>query len=232
MTSALDPSADGAVPSALDPGAVPEPRSGSDVPRSAPLTPATGTGTASRNVDGAAIAITVFSTIRFWGRPFLPLLFGVTRRIPPLTGTLRKLSFIHFARWSLVRTLPYNGPPQRPGPLRYPHMYFESNFNGGWEEYIDAFSHILAPGMSAFWGSSYGFPMPLPTGPFKAYIQANEYEADHYWSACPAATSTMVQRALELEPRLAAFVADAARMSPQQFVPAYRAFLTDIQRCL
>jgi hypothetical protein len=42
----------------------------------------------------------------------------------------------------------------------------------------------------------------------------------------------MVQRALELEPRLAAFAADAARMTPEQFVPAYRAFLTDVQRCL
>ena len=37
--------------------------------------------------------------------------------------------------------------------------------------------------MTAFWGSSYGFPKPLPTAPFKAYIQANETEADHYYCA-------------------------------------------------
>ena len=52
-----------------------------------------------------------------------------------------------------------------------PHLFFESNFNGGWEEYIDAFSHILTRGMKVFWGTSYGFPQPLPTGPFKAYIK-------------------------------------------------------------
>ena len=140
--------------------------------------------TGERNLDGQAIAITVFSTIRPWGnviapipgRIFLPILFVVTRRIPKLTVTLRQLSFIHFARWTVITKLPYNGAPQAKQRFRYPHMYFESNFNGGWEEYIDAFSHILTKGMTAFWGSSYGFPRPLPTAQFKQYINANETE--------------------------------------------------------
>jgi len=198
----------------------------------APAGPVTATGTDARNVDGQAIAITVFSTIRWWGRAFLPVLFLVTRRFPALTGTLRELSFIHFARWSIVRRIPYNGPPQRKGRLRYPHMYFESNFNGGWEEYIDAFSHILTRGMTAFWGSSYGFPKPLPTAPFKAYIQANETEADHYYSAYPDATSTMIQRALEIDEKLATLQRNAERMDPDAFASEYRRFLTDVQVCL
>ena len=65
--------------------------------------PITATGTASRNIDGQAISITVFSTIKWWGKLFLPILFFVTKRIPKLTTTLVKLSFIHFARWSLVK---------------------------------------------------------------------------------------------------------------------------------
>ena len=194
--------------------------------------PATATGTASRNVDGQAIAITVFSTIKLTGRGFLPVLFLVTRRIPKLTGTLRQLSFIHFARWCVIGKLPYNGPPQKKGRFRYPHMYFESNFNGGWEEYIDAFSHILTSGMTAFWGSSYGFPKPLPTAPFKKYIQDNETEADHYYCAYPDATSTMIQRALELEPKLVALRRDAGRMDPEAFAAAYSRFLTDAQNAL
>jgi len=197
-----------------------------------PAGPITATGTASRNVDGQAIAITVFSTIKLSGRGFLPILFLVTRKVPKLTVALRQLSFIHFARWTLVTELPYNGPPQRKGRLRYPHMYFESNFNGGWEEYIDAFSHILARGMTAFWGSSYGFPKPLPTAPFKAYIQVNETEADHYYSAYPDATSTMIQRALVLDEKLAALTAKAGSMDPDAFAAAYRRFLTDVQHCL
>jgi hypothetical protein len=200
-------------------------------PEATPAGPITATGTASRNVDGQAIAITVFSTIKLPGRAFLPILFFLTRKVPKLTVTLRTLSFIHFARWSVIREIPYNGPPQRKGMLRYPHMYFESNFNGGWEEYIDAFSHILTTGMTAFWGTSYGFPKPLPTGPFKAYIQINETEADHYYSAYPDSTNTMIQRALALDGKLAALQAKAADMDPDAFAAAYRAFLTDAQHC-
>jgi hypothetical protein len=194
--------------------------------------PITATGTQPGNHDGQAIAITVFSTIKLRGRLLLPLLFAVTRRVPRLTGTLRQLSFIHFARWCVIHNLPYNGPPQKKGRFRYPHMYFESNFNGGWEEYIDAFSHILTRGMTAFWGSSYGYPKPLPTGPFKRYIQDNETEADHYYCAYPDATSTMIQRALALDERLTALRRDARRMDPEAFAAAYRTFLTEMQHAL
>ena len=154
---------------------------------------ATATGTASRNLDGVAIAITVFSTIKLWGRAFLPILFAVTKRKPKLTKTLVDLSFIHFARWTLVHEIPYNGAPQPKQKLKHTHMYFESNFNGGWEEYIDAFSHILTGGMAGFWGSSYGFPKALPVTPFKQYITENETTASHYYSAYPESTITMVR---------------------------------------
>ena len=57
--------------------------------------------------------------------------------------------------------------------------------------------------MKVFWGTSYGFPQPLPTGPFKEYIKENELEASHFYSAYPQATTTMVLAALELAPALA-----------------------------
>jgi len=194
--------------------------------------PITATGTASRNIDGQAISITVFSTIKWWGKIFLPVLFFVTKRAPKLTTTLVQLSFIHFARWSLVKQIPYNGQPQPEQKLRYTHMYFESNFNGGWEEYIDAFSHILTSGMAAFWGSSFGFPKALPVGPFKEYITENETAASHYHSAYPEATITMCKAALELDEHLAPLKRGAKRMSPEAFEAAYTKMLTEAQRCL
>lgn len=194
--------------------------------------PITATGTSSRNIDGQAIAITVFSTIKWWGRLFLPILFTVTKRTPSLTKTLIDLSFIHFARWSLIDEIPYNGAPQPKQKLKYTHMYFESNFNGGWEEYIDAFSHILTSGMAAFWGSSYGFPKALPVSPFKVYIQQNEIAACHYYSAYPEATITMVSASLELDEKLAPLKRNAKKMDPEAFAAAYANMLTDAQRCL
>ncbi|HEV2815462.1 MAG TPA: hypothetical protein VGW10_19550 [Solirubrobacteraceae bacterium] len=192
--------------------------------------PVTATGTETRNVDGQAIAITVFSTVKWWGRMWLPLVFLYARLFPGSRSTLAKLSFIHFARWTLVKRIPDNGQPKR--RLHYAHLFFESNFNGGWEEYIDAFSYILTAGMKRFWGSSYGFPGPLPTSPFKKYIRRNEIEASHFYSAYPAATTTMVLAALELEGRVAPLRARAPDMDDHAFATVWRQFLTEAQGCL
>jgi hypothetical protein len=189
-------------------------------------------GTADRNVDGQAIALTVFSTMRWWGRIELPLFFLYIRLRTRSLGALRKLSFIHAARWSIVYRIPYNGPPQPRRRLHHPHLYFESNFNGGWEEYIDAFSYVLRSGMWAFWGSSHGFPGALPSGPFKAYIRKNSLTASHYYSAYPQATASMALGALELTPRLAELHRAARTMTPEQFSTAWREFLTEMQSCL
>jgi hypothetical protein len=184
--------------------------------------PVTATGTTSRNVDGQAIAITVFSTVKWWGRPWLRAVFWFATTFPGTSGTLANLSFIHFARWSLVRNLPGE-------KLRYSHLFFESNFNGGWEEYIDAFSHILTRGMKVFWGSSYGFPKPLPTAPFKQYIKSNEIEASHFYSAYPEATTTIVRSALDLDKEVAAFRQRTAGMDPDAFAAAWRELLTKVE---
>jgi hypothetical protein len=188
--------------------------------------PVTATGTRSRNVDGQAIALTAFNTVRWWGRLWLPLLFQFATRVPKTSGTLGRLSFIHFARWTLVKRM----PPGRSGQkLRYPHLFFESNFNGGWEEYIDAFAHILTRGMKFFWSSAYGFPNPLPTAPFKRYIKTNEIEASHFYSAYPEATTTMVLDALALAEQVKALNAQTASSSPDEFAAAWRSFLTEAQ---
>ena len=204
------------------------PRPGDAGPGS--LTASAASGTSQKNVDGQAVAITVFSAMRRWGLIELPLFILFLKRGNALNA-LRRLSFIHAARWAIIRKLPANGdyPETR---LRFPRLYFESNFNGGWEEYIDAFSYILHVGMWAFWGSSYGFPRALPPSPFKAYIRRNEYEAGHYYSAYPDSTSTMVLAGRTLSPKVAVLRAAADNMTPDQFARAWAQFLEESQTCL
>ena len=87
--------------------------------------------------------------------------------------------------------------------------------------------------MKKIWGSSYGFPGPLPAGPFKDYIRNNEYEVSHYYSAYPQASSTMVQGALALQRRFSTFARQVRDdMTPQDFQAAYQALLTDVQHQL
>ncbi|MFP5317748.1 MAG: hypothetical protein ACLGI2_05575 [Acidimicrobiia bacterium] len=184
------------------------------------------------NVCGRATAITVLTPIRPWLVRLSRLGFILPRKVPWMTEALRKLSFIHFARWSLIERIPYNGPPQRPEHPRYTYLFFESNFNGTWDDYIDSFSYVMPGRMRLTWGSSYGFPGAKPVGPFKRYIVHNEFEAQHFYSAYPEATASMVLSSLQVRERFDQLRARAEGASPAELAVEWRAFLRDTQRHL
>lgn len=185
------------------------------------------------NQHGKATAITVMSPVRWPWTLWLRAFFWLGQTFRFLTGDLRRLSFIHFARWSIIdKTFPFNGPPQEKERLRYRYLFFESNFNGTWDQYIDAFSNVLPRGMRVVWGSSYGMPGPLPVAPFKRYIRQNEYIASHYYSAYPEATTTTILAADELRQGLPELARLAREAGPPEFAAAYREYLTEMQQHL
>jgi hypothetical protein len=195
--------------------------------------PAPGVSSSDPDQHGRARAMTVFSPVRPWygwhwppgGVVGLRLIFRVARTKPG--DSVRALSFIHFLQFAVIRRLPDYGQPRE--RLRQPLLMFESNYNGTFEQYIDAFSNILTSKMKMFWGTSYGFPGPRPVKPFKRYIHDNEFTANHYHSAYPTATTTMIRAALALSGPLREFTMRAATISPEQFSDEYRSFLTDHQ---
>ena len=68
--------------------------------------------------------------------------------------------------------------------------------------------------------------------PFKDYIRKNEYVANHYWSAYPAATTTEIVAAERVAKALDDFHRRADKLDPEAFADAYRSLLTDVQRDL
>jgi hypothetical protein len=178
------------------------------------------------NVEGKATAITVISPVKWWGRPVLALVFLAGRRLAFTLKKLEQLSFIHYARWAVISRFPDGGQGER---HKYAYLFFESNFNGTWDQYIDAFSEVVPTRMKAIWGSSYGFPGPLPVERFKAYIRRNEYVANHYWSAYPGASTTEIVSAGRVARALDAFKERSANLPPEAFAHAYVHFLTDVQ---
>lgn len=188
----------------------------------------------SLNHCGRARAMTIYTPIKPWYLPpgstvWVRLVFwfvrGSLRRKG--SGNIGRLSFIHFARWGIIRRIPDFGQPSE--RLRRPMFMFESNYNGSFDAYIDAFSHILTSGMTLFWGTSYGFPKPIPVTRFMDYIHANEFITSHYYSAYPTASTTMIVSALAFEPQHESFRQQAASLSPEEFAAAYKQFLTDEQ---
>lgn len=181
------------------------------------------------NIEGKATAITVLTPLRRWGPLWLWVVFWAGRNITATLKKLQMLSFIHYARWTVIKRFPQEGGGER---LRHSYLFFESNFNGTWDQYIDAFSEVVATRMKAIWGSSFGFPGPLPVEPFKAYIRRNEYVANHYWSAYPGATTTEIVSAARVESALADFRDRCEGLDAGAFEEAYKSFLTQVQRDL
>jgi hypothetical protein len=177
------------------------------------------------NICGRATALTAISTLRPLGVLFNRVLFFLSPYLPFLHTKLVKLSFIHFARWVVVDSL-------RGEELRHTHQFFESNFNGKWSQYIDAFSYVVPRELGLTFGVSYGWPGPVPAAPFKAFITRHEYTASHFYSAYPEATTTMILSALEVKERLDDLRARARKMDAAEFDAAWEQFLTDVQRHL
>jgi len=181
------------------------------------------------NVEGKATAITVLTPVKRWGPLMLWLVFWAGRNITATLKKLETLSFIHYARWAVIRRFPDDRDGER---LKHTYLLFESNFNGTWDQYIDAFSEIVPFRMKAIWGTSFGFPGPLPVEPFKGYIRRNEFVANHYFSAYPGATTTEIVSAARVEAALGDLVRGSAELNPDSFDAAYRAFLTKLQHDL
>jgi hypothetical protein len=178
------------------------------------------------NVEGKATAITVLTPVRRGGTLWLGVVFWAGRHLAFTLRKLEALSFIHYARWALIRRFPEGHGGER---LRYPYLLFESNFNGTWDQYIDAFSEVVPARMRAIWNTSFGFPGPLPVELFKAYIRRNEYAVNHYWSAYPGATTSEILAAGRVAQALAEFRRNSVDLDPEDFQAAYESLLTSLQ---
>jgi hypothetical protein len=194
--------------------------------------PAGDGGTAPGGVAGHDTAMTLWSPVRWWGVPLLRFEFFVVRHTGLTLPMLRKLSFIDYARWSLVKEFPRVGAPQGKDPRRRHHMMFESNFNGTWDQYIDTFAEVMPLQIIGFWGSSIKFPGPRRTGPLLAWVRRHHFDVQYFDSAVEDATATVVTSALELEKKLRAFARRSEGLEAEAFQEAYRTLLFQVERDL
>lgn len=184
------------------------------------------------NVAGKAYAMNVVTPMRP-GRTWLNrLIFMVARVVPETLAGLLGLSLIHFARWVIIRRdqWPELGQPQVPPGNDY--MLFMSNFNGTWDQYIDAFSDGLPGGLDLFWYSSTKYPHSIPITAFKDYIRFNQVDTDYYYNATPDAAQRDIKAALRVRRAVLNLVDLHDKLDPLAFLEAYRQAVISVQNDL
>ena len=184
------------------------------------------------NVAGKAYGMNVLTPMRpglTWANV---LIFQLGRcLIAPLAGLLG-LRLIHFARWAMIRRDQWPDRGQGKQHLANDYMLFVSNFNGTWDQYIDAFADGIPNGLDLFWFSSTKYPKSIPITPFKNYIRANQINTEYYYNATPGAAQRDIKQALRLAAAIRALAARHAALSPADFAVEWRRTLVSIQDCL
>ena len=173
---------------------------------------------------GRAGMITVLTALEPLDALRLRALFALTRHFPQLGG-LGPLKSVYFTRWSVLTSLPYNGPPQVREQLGHGRLLWETVYSAPTEPYVEAFVHAVGTKVRRIWGRSYGFPDSGSVTALAGYIGSLAVPGAYGWSAYPEATVRTVLAALDVA-REHRHLAQAARTaSPQEFAVLYRGFL-------
>ncbi len=178
------------------------------------------------NVAGKAYGMNVITPMRpsmTWLNTFL---FMVSRALPATLSGLLGLSLIHFARWVMIRRDQWPQRGQGPQPLKNDYMLFCSNFNGTWDQYIDAFADGIPGGLDLFWYSSTKYPNSIPITPFKNYIRGNQIDTNYYYNATPGSGQRDIKAALKL---YAALCEVNVKADDSTLALAYRRVLDAVQ---
>jgi hypothetical protein len=145
----------------------------------------------------------------------------------------RNLMFIHFACWQPVHRdrFPRLSDEQPKENLKNDYFLFATNFNGSWDQYIDAFGLIrkVRRGLNAIWITSKDFPGAWPIRTFKQYIHYFEYELDYYYTAYPSMSVRDIASATTLTKSLDKFVATTNKIdSPGLFYEQFHNFVGSV----
>jgi hypothetical protein len=183
------------------------------------------------NINHKAYAMNAITPQKWWKTWIVRVFFFILGTFKSRQKDLVQLSFIHFARWVIVprRKFPHVAPEQPVEDLRYDYMIFFSNFNGTWNQYIDAFSAVLSRGLNLIWRWSEKFPGAVPVTPFKQHIARCQFDTDYYYTAYPYATTNDVKAAHSVQAALDTLTQETSGKSPDEFERAYRKFMVAVQ---
>ncbi|WP_192912532.1 hypothetical protein [Paracraurococcus ruber] len=186
------------------------------------------------NIAGKAYAMNVLTPIKPWKTWLQYLVFRLSRARPSQLGGLLGLKFIHFARWVVIRRdqwpVLHKDQPKPAKLLQNDYMLFLSNFNGTWDQYIDAFADGIPTGLDLLWYTSTKYPHSIPIADFKNYISANQIQTRYYYNATPGAAQRDIKQALVMRDELVALARLQPTATPAEFGRAYRKLLARVQR--
>lgn len=174
------------------------------------------------NIAGKAYAMNVITPSNPQITWLNRLLFMAARGVPSNLMGLLGLSLIHFARWVIIKPKDWPDLGQGKEQLKNDYVMFCSNFNGTWDQYIDAFSDGIPSGLDMFWYSAIKYPRSIPITPFKDYITFNQIDTGYYYNATPGSAQRDIKTSLKIYDTVLDLADIHARSTPEEFAKAFQ----------
>jgi len=177
------------------------------------------------NIAGKAYGMNVLTPVPPCLTWLQVAIFMTVRALPSQLRGLLGLKLIHFARWVVIRRNNWPDLGQGKQTLSNDYVLFISNFNGTWDQYIDAFADGLPTGLDLLWYASTKYPHSIPISTFKDYISANQFDTGYYYVATPGSAQRDIKAALRVRAELISLADQYASLGPKDFAIAYKGAL-------
>ena len=184
------------------------------------------------NIAGKAYGMNVLTPVPPWLTWLQVAIFMTVRALPSQLRGLLGLKLIHFARWVVIRRNQWPDLGQGKQTLSNDYVLFISNFNGTWDQYIDAFADGLPTGLDLLWYASTKYPHSIPISTFKDYISANQFDTGYYYVATPGSAQRDIKAALRVRAELISLADQHAALPAKDFAIAYKAALGHLANSL
>jgi hypothetical protein len=183
----------------------------------------------SENIKGRAYAFGTLSALAPLRRRSLQAVLWFLRTAQP-DRIARELSFLHFASWVLVPgdRLQRTASAESPAAKKRAVLLFLSAFNGDWDEYLAAFSRVLALPLNAVWRHCQGWPGAQHLNAFLDYVDDHEVFADAFFNAYGDANAEDIRAALRLCEKLEQFALERSGGDATRFRQGYERLLIEL----
>jgi hypothetical protein len=159
---------------------------------------------------GRICALSTLSPVRPERLGALHRRLWVVQWVPGLGRPLLELGTIHYARWTVVSSLPAQDGSGAPWWLNWSYLLFEASYDGHEREYLDTFADVLPLRISAVFSACVGFEeeveaVPaargrvLAPGAFRRFVDRNRLDIAHFYAADPDSGVSAVRQALSIE---------------------------------
>jgi hypothetical protein len=119
--------------------------------------------------------------------------------IAPLTETFKRLNHLHYARWSLVNSLPRTSRDQPRETGAYTLLLFTSHFDFGWRRYLGTFIEASGDRLRLLWADAPSWVSPVEGfARFERFVEDQRVEHAHLFAAYPNWSCNDVRAALRI----------------------------------